>query len=94
MGTLDKISVMREDYRDLLVAALAHEDPTLEEEALKGCIGKYGEDLMVNMAVSISHRVLPKPFVGEAQPDIRRLLWAVGILDDLDTLGMEVRFKT
>jgi hypothetical protein len=94
MALLDKVSVIREDYRELLVFSERRLDPTLEEEALKGSIEKYGEDLIVNMTVSITHRVAPKPFIGEPQPDINHLVLAVGVLDDLDTLGMEVKFKS
>jgi len=86
---IDQVSDIQEDFRDLLRSALEAKDPILEEEALKGASKKYGEDAIVNMAMTIFVR-FSKP---ASEPSLWHLMKAVAIMDDLDTFGMEVRFK-
>lgn len=89
MSMIDQVSDVREDFRGLLRRAVAVEDPILEEEALKGSSKQFGEDSIISLAMSILVRLSPS----DEKPSLEQLVKAVAILDDLDTLGMEVRFK-
>lgn len=89
MGALDQVAIMQEDYRDIL-----HDDlvkpggATLDDESTQGAIGKYGENTIINVTVSLMHRV-----VQADGPDPAHIIMAVALLDDLDTLGMKVVYK-
>lgn len=85
MPELDKVAVEQEDYRDLLRIKPAAGGPTLEEESIQGSVSKYGEDTIVNMSVAVGQ------VYWNAKSEVLRI--SVAILDHLDTLGMEVRFK-
>ena len=86
---IDQVSNVQENFRDLLRNAVTQEDPILEEEALKGSISQFGEDNVVNLAMSLMMRLDT-----DQDPSLRHLILAVAVMDDLDTLGMEVRHKT
>lgn len=88
MGALDQVATMQEDYRDLLDREIEAGGPTLEEEAQQGAIKKYGANTIINVTVSLMHRVIQAP-----GPDPAHLAMAVALLDDLDTLGMKVVYK-
>lgn len=85
---VDQVSDVQENFRGLLRMASDQSDKTLEEEALYNVIEKYGEDAVVNMAVATM-----EVFYKNSDPSMIHLIRAVHIMDHLDTLGMEVRFK-
>lgn len=87
MGDLNRVGISREDYRDLLRSKPGSGGPTLEEETVQGASERYGEESIVNVAMSLSA-------VGYDDANKEEVLRdAVAILDHLDTLGMEVRHK-
>lgn len=87
MGVLDQVSIEQEDFRDLLQQEAGSGGPTLEEESVQGAAKRYGEDTVVNLSVSLSSLFGPEV----AKQSILRD--SVAILDHLDTLGMEIKFK-
>lgn len=86
MGDLDKVAVLQMDYRGLLGRKPGAGGPTLEEEFIQNVADRYSWDQMVNLAVCL-HQITEDP----DQESILRE--ALTLLDHLDTLGMEVRFK-
>lgn len=93
MGVLDKVSLIREDYRDLLSskeeAVQNEKSPTLDEELYQGATKRYGEETIVNLSVALHFTLNEDDHVHRHQV----IEDALGILDHLDTLGMEVRHK-
>ena len=89
MGDVNKVAMVQESYRDLLRSEPGPGGPTLEEETIQGSVKRYGEDRIVNMATVL---VETFPDLGDAG-HLEVLRDAVELLDHLDTLGMEVRFK-
>lgn len=90
MGDLNRVGIVREDYRDLLRSKPGSGGPTLEEETVQGAVKRYGEDTIVNVCASL---VATYPDLGDEKGDAQVLRDAVEILDHLDTLGMEIRHK-
>jgi len=95
MANLNQVGIVREEYRDLLRSEVGTGGPTLEEETVQGASKRYSEEVIVNTAMAIEE--LPADGDGiddktERQKSILRD--AVTLLDQLDTLGMEVRHKT
>ena len=86
---LDQVDHAQTEYRRLLREKPGAGGPTLEEQAILDASKEYGEDAVVNMAVAIQEAI---PHGGDKQPK-HCLREAIAILDHMDTLGMEVRFK-
>ncbi len=92
MGNLDKVAVRQIDYRGLLRSTEESKTGgmTLEEETVHGATSRYSEDAIVNLCIALEdlHIDVIEPLTPN---DV--LPMSIEILDHLDTLGMEVRFK-
>ena len=86
---LDQVDAAQSEYRRLLREPPGAGGPTLAEQAILDASKTYGETTVVNMAVAVQASI---PHGGDKQP-VHCLREAIALLDDLDTLGMEVRFK-
>ena len=89
MGDLDKLAVRQLEYRALL-RGTEEDKPggmTLEEEAVHNGASRYKPEAIVNLAVILEE------VYGDPQIAAEHLHDSVAILDHLDTLGMEVRFR-
>lgn len=86
MADLDKVAVLQLDYRGLFGVPDKSGGPTLEEEFLQHVEERFSRDAMVNLAVCLEQIT-----ENVDQPSILRE--AITLLDHLETLGMEVRFK-
>lgn len=92
MGYLDKVSMIQDEYRDLLRRKPGPEGPTLEEEVLHHGVESYGETAIVSLAMSITATHDPS---GEVETDYKLVLRdSITILDHLDTLGLEIKAKS
>lgn len=87
MGDLDKVEILRSDYLGLLGRKPGAGGPTIEEEFVQNVAGRYSNDQMVNLSVAL-HQITEDP----DQESILRE--AITLLDHLETLGMEIRFKS
>lgn len=86
MGDLDKVAGLQIDYRGLLGRKPGAGGATMEEEYFQKIEEKYSPDQLSNMAVAL-HQITDDP------DEQSVLMEAIALLDHLDTLGMEVRFK-
>lgn len=86
MGSINSLGDKQEQYRADLQEMQSQGDPTLEDTITQH--SSYPEDVVVNIASSL-HDI----FRSDEEPDKNEIIWAIGLLDDLDTLGMVVRFK-
>lgn len=89
MAELDRVAVRQIDYRELVSKM---EEPkagglTLDEETTHGATNRYSVDAIVNICISLEEVGYDSDNKEEIVRD------SIGILDHLDTLGMEVRFK-
>lgn len=89
MGEVNRVGILQSDYLDLLRRKPGSGGPTLEEETVFGAVEKYGGEPISNLCVVMDEAL---DYMGSTSREAR-LRDAVAILDHLDTLGMEVRFK-
>lgn len=90
MGDLDKVAVNQIDYRGLLGSLKEDKagGETLEEETIHDALSRYPEDVIVNLCLALED-------TGDLSGGKEQVLQdAVEILDHLDTLGMEIRYKS
>lgn len=89
MGNLNEVGIIREDFRDLLSSKPGSGGLTLDEERIFRAKERFGENVVVNMGISL------RGIVGDTEQITNKQLLrdAVELLDHLDTLGMEVRHK-
>ena len=85
MGKVDEVLRIREDFRDLLRNMRSSEDQTLEEEAVSG---KIDEEKVIRIA-----QVLHEMLYWDRSPDETDLVKAIGLMDLLDVLGLQIRWK-
>lgn len=92
MGELDKVAVRQMDYRGLLHLDRAEKAPaggmTLEEETVHNAVSRYPADTIVNVCLVL------EDVYDDALGPPQILADAISVLDHLDTLGMEVRFRS
>lgn len=88
MGTVNELSKVQEDFRELLRSKPAG-GLTIEEEAIQGWQDNHTEDQVVVMACAVLDIY---PDLADGGPKVV-LRDAIDLLDHLDTMGMELRFK-
>lgn len=86
MGVINAVANTQEEYRAILREMYTEGDPTFEELTIQ--TSPYTEDIIVNLASSLHENIRH----GQ-ELEKNEIYWAISILDDLDTLGMTVRFK-